>query len=529
MEAEGHNPAYLVIEGPGHDSTRLPLKEGITSFGRLPANDVILLGDLVSRHHSRITYFDGRATLQDLGSHNGSWVNGERTSSRVLRDGDSVRVGNYRMTFQQGFMADAFEETTVAAHALGGGADGRYLEEEGATVEGFLGEVDAARRGAGASTRAVHFLYRTSDALARAPDVHAYAGFMLDLAGEHAPFDGAAWLRLVGTRLRVELSQGEGRGGLEVFVPAVEWALDKGLPIRSDDVRSDPRFGPADQETPAGPKEAVIVVPIQGEENEGALYLRRRLHPFEAAEMNLVGVVAQLMKEGIADVEYRQATLAERMLAGLHDSYVAERLAVEAAGGRTAPEGPVPVVAVVCEVHGLAATADAFAPEQVLNFLSALLGRTIRIAEKEGGLVESMNGHRLLILFGLSRGTQREPEARRAFETALQVRDEVDDLLCESEYAEFGPRRLQSGIAAGKLVSGAISGRRRSFVLLGSAPAAANRLADAAGPGRILSDQACAERAGLGFETRKVGTPGPQSGARSLTIFELLARAHRSP
>src|SRR5215813_5072491 len=113
-----HVSAYIIIHGPGHDGTRLALREGITSFGRLPSNDVILLGDLVSRHHSRITFFEGKATLQDLGSHNGSWVNGERVTTRVLKKDDLVRIGNFRLAFHDGPIGQgepvAFEETTAA-------------------------------------------------------------------------------------------------------------------------------------------------------------------------------------------------------------------------------------------------------------------------------------------------------------------------------------------------------------------------------------------------------------------------------
>jgi class 3 adenylate cyclase len=98
----GYEAAYVVITGPGHQGTRLPLREGITSFGRLPSNDVLLLGDLVSRHHARIIFFDGRASLQDLGSHNGSFVNGEQVTTRALSDGDTLRVGNFQLDFHVG-------------------------------------------------------------------------------------------------------------------------------------------------------------------------------------------------------------------------------------------------------------------------------------------------------------------------------------------------------------------------------------------------------------------------------------------
>lgn len=115
----GERAAFIVIDGPGHNNTRIALREGITSFGRLPSNDVILLGDLVSRNHARIIFFDGKASVQDLGSHNGSWVNDEKISTRALQPGDVVRVGNFRISFLRGVagdpIADFVDEPTGSA------------------------------------------------------------------------------------------------------------------------------------------------------------------------------------------------------------------------------------------------------------------------------------------------------------------------------------------------------------------------------------------------------------------------------
>lgn len=119
----GERAAFIVIDGPGHNHTRIALREGITSFGRLPSNDVILLGDLVSRNHARIIFFDGKASVQDLGSHNGSWVNDEKISTRALQPGDVVRIGNFRISFLRGVagdpIADFVDEPTGSASGHG--------------------------------------------------------------------------------------------------------------------------------------------------------------------------------------------------------------------------------------------------------------------------------------------------------------------------------------------------------------------------------------------------------------------------
>ena len=55
----------------------------------------------VSRRHARILVADGKATLEDLGSKNGTFLRGKRlTSPAPLSDGDEILLGRVRMTFR---------------------------------------------------------------------------------------------------------------------------------------------------------------------------------------------------------------------------------------------------------------------------------------------------------------------------------------------------------------------------------------------------------------------------------------------
>ena len=56
----------------------------------------------VSRRHARIVVSGDRATLEDLGSKNGTFLEGEAvTKPRPLVDGDRVRIGTVEMTFRR--------------------------------------------------------------------------------------------------------------------------------------------------------------------------------------------------------------------------------------------------------------------------------------------------------------------------------------------------------------------------------------------------------------------------------------------
>jgi DNA-binding CsgD family transcriptional regulator len=72
---------------------------GIT-IGRDPTNDVVLEADqLASRSHAEITVRNGQWYLVDLGSRNGTVVNGRTTHRYPLRDGDVIGIGSTHFEF----------------------------------------------------------------------------------------------------------------------------------------------------------------------------------------------------------------------------------------------------------------------------------------------------------------------------------------------------------------------------------------------------------------------------------------------
>jgi len=69
------------------------------SLGRSPDNDVLIDDPLVSRHHARIHVKAGQVFIEDLGSANGTRVNGMRiTGLHPLRPGDQITIGNTVLT-----------------------------------------------------------------------------------------------------------------------------------------------------------------------------------------------------------------------------------------------------------------------------------------------------------------------------------------------------------------------------------------------------------------------------------------------
>jgi pSer/pThr/pTyr-binding forkhead associated (FHA) protein len=72
---------------------------GLT-IGRLPDNALIIDNPAVSGHHARVFSESGAVILEDLNSTNGTFVNGQYTTRRVLRTGDVLLVGKHQLVFE---------------------------------------------------------------------------------------------------------------------------------------------------------------------------------------------------------------------------------------------------------------------------------------------------------------------------------------------------------------------------------------------------------------------------------------------
>jgi Inner membrane component of T3SS, cytoplasmic domain len=93
----GRAPSVVVDQ----TNQRFELRVGSNVVGRGTDADLQLLDQGISRRHLDIQYDGNSATAYDLGSTNGTSVNGHEVGSQLLRHGDVVRVGHTRLVFHQ--------------------------------------------------------------------------------------------------------------------------------------------------------------------------------------------------------------------------------------------------------------------------------------------------------------------------------------------------------------------------------------------------------------------------------------------
>jgi len=93
--------AYLIAGDGPNAGVIFQLRQGSLVLGRSGSADVRLDDPAISAEQARIRWEDEAAlTLIDLGSENGTKVNGRRTQQHVLRHNDLIEVGETRLVFK---------------------------------------------------------------------------------------------------------------------------------------------------------------------------------------------------------------------------------------------------------------------------------------------------------------------------------------------------------------------------------------------------------------------------------------------
>lgn len=108
----------VVTDGPDVGKT-YPLQGMICTMGRSADNTVVIDSSRVSRHHAQIRLLPTGTMIEDLGSTNGTWLNGRRVvEPRTLSPGDQIRVAD-QVTYEYA-VEDPGGAATIVSEVPGG-------------------------------------------------------------------------------------------------------------------------------------------------------------------------------------------------------------------------------------------------------------------------------------------------------------------------------------------------------------------------------------------------------------------------
>ena len=101
--SRGSDPSLIALDNAGNASREYLLTQSQCSVGSDPSNDLVTSEPTVSRRHALFTRTGNTCEVTDLGSTNGTHLDGRRiTAPTVLRDGAEIQFGSARFLFREG-------------------------------------------------------------------------------------------------------------------------------------------------------------------------------------------------------------------------------------------------------------------------------------------------------------------------------------------------------------------------------------------------------------------------------------------
>lgn len=279
--------AVPVLQGIGGevDGRAFPVGETLI-VGRAPTCAVQLVDPLVSRRHSSFLAVDGRLLVEDLGSQNGTWVNGERVPRSWLRDGDVVRIGGIRFVVRVPVELDTGPVELLDGQATPTPQRVRPIGRSPAAgpIAGFgvLHEVGRIVQREDEPESVLHaVLHLLLDAM------HADRGVfaLLDAEGRLSPRAVVDRDGLAEPLSRIRMSRAIARR-----------VLDERVAVVSEDIRTDNRFDGSESLVLAPVRSFVAVPVLLGSAALGLLELscHRPGESWNESDIELLGIVASM-------------------------------------------------------------------------------------------------------------------------------------------------------------------------------------------------------------------------------------------
>ena len=323
---EGAITLTVEVAGQSREIHRLSPQKPCT-IGRAFDNTIAIADAAVSRRHIQIECRDGEWWVEDLGSSNGSLVNGQRLeATRKLNGGERIEVGSTQLLFSTGRravavdLAEADEPVAVRSldmHTILGSVDDYRTAEQGPLTERpdeFFGKVDRVGLALLSHCALSELLPKIVDLVGEILNPDRAALLFPRDAESASPEEGEL---IVGALYRAEC---ESREGIQISRSIARQVIEDHKAVLVADAQHDQRFQ-AQESVVLHQIQSALCVPLWDDQQvTGLLYADRTspIHPYGVAELHLLTLVGHLaavkIKETVALEELQRKQKLEEEL-----------------------------------------------------------------------------------------------------------------------------------------------------------------------------------------------------------------------
>jgi adenylate cyclase len=486
-----------------------------TRLGRHTDNDIQLLDPEVSKAHLVIEHSPEGFFLTDLGSANGTIVNGNAVSSAKMRTGDVIIVGNTTLRFHLE-MPEESQPTPSPPPGWEETPSGRPRSDPERTMVTLVPEIDAQQESTSVFALPMQQSFQPAEAIADAgnlsrdyerlrvafdlatsvglePDLTKLGDNILHRILDVLPADTAViMLRNASGELTSLASYAES-GREEVRIPRaiVEQVVSTREGLLTSDAQLDAALRSSHTVVGQQIRSALCVPLIVGQDVLGVIHLSTSsaAGAYEERDLELLRAIAQpaalavsnsYLARRIEEEAKTRAQLSRFLSPALLEKVVRREMNLDTSGEN------VLATVLFLDIRGFTSMSDGAEPSAVVSMLNEYFEAMVEIVFQLGGTLDKFIGDELMAVWGTP--VRQADDAAQACRAAHAMRAALDNVVNVARARRNeGPLRTGCGIATGHVIAGAMgASRRQDYTVIGDTVNLASRLCSEARPGQIL-------------------------------------------
>jgi adenylate cyclase len=500
---------------------KLTTADGLQSFelragvllvvGRSLTSDIPILDPSISRRHAEVTCDERGVHVRDLGSSNGTFLNGEKVDTASLGPEDTVSFG--RVAFRLHSVSAPHPAAGRAAPQPASAPAATPMPRVGATIlrqvpvrpgrRAFAARratpvrpteaIDSVAAQREKDQRKLEMLLEVSTGLGRAFDIDAILEKMAGYAYQLLDVDRVAVLLVDDAgQLVPKISRDKAGGDAPRAVPQsiARIVVEDKVAVLTDDAGEDTRF--RGQSIVMQRVRSAICAPLLAGEGRvlGVLYVDNvtTTHRFGEEDLEFLVAFSAIAAVAIENNQYAERIRRETLVRSNFERFFAPALAARIAATPEAVRlgGEKRLVTVLfTDIRGFTALSEGMRPDDMAALLTDYRTEMVDIVFRHGGTLDKFIGDAVMAQWGAPIEAQDDPD--RAVRAAIEMVAALDRL--NERFRADGRPELQVGIGLnyGEAFAGYIGSESRlEFTVIGDTVNTASRLSSAAGPREIL-------------------------------------------
>ncbi|HXN42234.1 MAG TPA: adenylate/guanylate cyclase domain-containing protein [Myxococcaceae bacterium] len=528
--------ASTVLRGP-RLSGRLPdgrvgdfdLAEKNT-LGRHANNTLRLVDREVSKEHASIERMPaGGFLLRDLGSSNGTFVNGRRVKELNLREGDEISLGNSRLVFHEGQKGGSSSPnvTVVASDQSMPAflAQIEHVEEAEFRPAEKLTDIGALRLDY-EKLRIAHEFHRQ---VGLERDQRSLLDKIINVAFQLLAADNAV-LFLVDQRtgsLVPQMVRNRRKDSEEVIVSetVLKRVIETRQAVLTADAIIDSRFKSSESIVAQGIRSAMAVPLLTKGDLKGVLFLdtRERTNAFSEKDLKILSGIASQAAIALENADLARKIETEAVTRAELSRFLSPAVAEMVVKGQVEllRAGRLAEVSVLfADIRGFTTMAESESPQETVLMLNSFFTAMAQVIFRNEGNLDKFIGDCVMAVWGSP--SSHPDDAARALRAAMEMQAETEALNRTRTAAGQRPISIGVGVNTGQAVVGYMgSSERHEYTAIGDSVNIAARLCGMAKPGEVLATESSVKMAGRGFEATALPAAQVKGKEKGVVIYKV--------